>query len=229
MQYEANPGLVWKIRKASFQKKDYPYDEAFSNVIFDFFHAKPDSNCTDVNDRICDDTHTCGQWDKPGGATSPAGYMIANQFSALNRAFSTVDRGIMDAYNVFQGTSSTLVTAFGSFLDVTKYLIEQDIMNLMFGFLGVGIWGRALNANDFLKDGARALISFGVDYNKNQPSVASHLDFNENVKNWASKVNILVSRLWAELIHGHHRSSKSTKGRIGKLLANFFLGKTQRL
>lgn len=38
-------------------------------------------------------------------------------------------------------------------------------------------------------DGARALVQFGVDWNKAQPSVASHLDFGEGLRVWVTKVN----------------------------------------
>lgn len=48
----------------------------------------------------------------------------------------------MSAYTTFSIESSAAVKAFGSFTDVTKYLVELDIMNLMFGFLGIGLWGR---------------------------------------------------------------------------------------
>lgn len=49
----------------------------------------------------------------------------------------------MKAYTTFSLDTNAAAKAFASFTDVTKYLVELDIMNLMFGFLGVGLWGKS--------------------------------------------------------------------------------------
>jgi hypothetical protein len=180
-------------------KTDNPTNREFSftQVLSQFFSATESRNCQDVNDEVCSQPVNCGQWTEANAAVnSPAGYLIMNQFAALHRAFGRFDRGVMNAFNIFTAGSSDLVKNFGSFTDVTKYLIEQDIMNLMFGFLGVGLWGRTIPlgawSTSFVQDGARALIQFGVDYNKAQPSVAAHLDFNEGIRVWVTKVSKLL-------------------------------------
>ena len=56
-------------------------------------------------------------------------------------------------------------------------------------------------------DGARALVQFGVDWNKAQPSVASHLDFGEGLRVWVTKVKktLLINRdaYWIFRSHAH--------------------------
>ncbi|KFY68955.1 hypothetical protein V496_00654 [Pseudogymnoascus sp. VKM F-4515 (FW-2607)] len=164
----------------------------FSEAIGNFFKASPDRKCQDVNDGNCGESSNCGQKDFPGDTNSPAGYMIMNNIASIHRVFKVIEDGVMAAYTTFSFETSAAVKAFGSFTDVTKYLVELDIMNLMFGFLGIGLWGRALPANawasSFIQDGARSLVQFGVDWNKAQPSVASHLDFGEGLRVWVTKV-----------------------------------------
>merc|ERR1712093_196929 len=41
-------------------------------------------------------------------------------------------------------------------------------------------------------DGARALVQFGVDWNKAQPSVASHLDFGEGLRVWVTRAELAM-------------------------------------
>ncbi|KAL2064102.1 hypothetical protein VTL71DRAFT_4596 [Oculimacula yallundae] len=204
----ADPKIRWRDAKANEawegalayweeHKKKPPREDGvvyqFSEVISDFFHGIPDKLCTDVNDSVCGLVAACGQKDNIRGNNSPAGYMILNNIASIHRAFKAIDDGITVAISNFDAGSSEIVTAFGSFTDVTKYLIQMDVMNLLFGFVGVGLWGRALPANawrsDFIQDGARSLVQFGVDWNKAQPSVASHLDFGAGLNVWASKLS----------------------------------------
>ncbi len=73
--------------------------------------------------------------------------MIINNFANIHQVFKNIEDGIMKAYTTFSFETSEVVKAFGSFTDVTKYLIELDVMNLMFGFLGIGLWGRGMRDN----------------------------------------------------------------------------------
>lgn len=68
--------------------------------------------------------------------------MIMNNIASIHRVFKVIEDGVMAAYTTFSFETSAAVKAFGSFTDVTEYLVELDIMNLMFGFLGIGLWGR---------------------------------------------------------------------------------------
>ena len=65
-----------------------------------------------------------------------------NNIATIHRTFKAIEDGVTSAYTTFSLGSSEIVTAFGSFTDVTAYLIQMDVINLMFGFLGIGIWGR---------------------------------------------------------------------------------------
>lgn len=67
-----------------------------------------------------------------------------NNIANFHRTFKAIEDGIMSAYTVFSIGTSEVVKAFGSFTDVTKYNIELDIMSLMFGFLGIGLWSRGI-------------------------------------------------------------------------------------
>ncbi len=68
--------------------------------------------------------------------------MIINNLADIHKVFQNIEDGITKAYTTFSFDSSEAVKAFGSFTDVTKYLIELDVLNLMFGFLGIGLWGK---------------------------------------------------------------------------------------
>ena len=65
--------------------------------------------------------------------------MIINNIADFHKVFGNIEDGVIKAYSTFTTGTSEIVKAFGSFTGVTKYLVELDVMNLMFGFIGVGL------------------------------------------------------------------------------------------
>ncbi|KAK3713007.1 hypothetical protein LTR37_008692 [Vermiconidia calcicola] len=95
----------------------------FTNYLSNFFHARPDLNCEDLDNPNCEVTINCGQASSPNAPVSaPAGYVIINSLMTLHTLFQNLWDGINDGLSLVQGEVGNFVSELSP---ITQDIAEQ--------------------------------------------------------------------------------------------------------